>query len=86
MLNAERSKKILELLRKNKSMQNKDLIKELYISEATLRRDLTQMEQQGFLQRTHGGAILRETLTVESSLNFRTQAQIKEKNVLHKQL
>lgn len=79
MLNAERSKKILELLRKNKSMQNKDLIKELYISEATLRRDLTQMERQGFLQRTHGGAILRETLTVESSLNFRTQAQIKEK-------
>ena len=70
MLNAERSKKILELLRKNKSMHNKDLLAELFISEATLRRDLTQLEQQGFLQRTHGGAILRETLHVESSLSF----------------
>jgi len=75
----DRNKKILDLLRKNKTMANKDFLKELYVSEATLRRDLTKLEKQGFIQRTHGGAVLKETLTVESSLSFRTQAQIKEK-------
>lgn len=79
MLNNERKHKILELLQKNKSVSNKDLLKVLFVSEATLRRDLTKMEQQGYLQRTHGGAILLESLTVESPLMFRTQAQIKEK-------
>ena len=61
-------------------MSNAELLKVLFVSEATLRRDLTKMEQQGYLQRTHGGVILQESLTVESPLTIRTQAQIKEKN------
>ena len=84
LLNNERNHKILALLQKNKSVSNKDLLKVLFVSEATLRRDLTKMEQQGYLRRTHGGAILLESLTVESPLMFRTQAQIKEKKELHK--
>lgn len=79
MLNNERKNKIMELLQKNKTISNKQLLDTLFISEATLRRDLTKMEQQGYLQRTHGGAILQESLTVESPLTLRIQAFIKEK-------
>ena len=50
MLNSERKNKILELLQKHKSMSNHDLLKVLFVSEATLRRDLTKMEQQGYLR------------------------------------
>ena len=34
-----------------------ELAKELFFSEMTIRRDLKMMEKEGFLKRTHGGAV-----------------------------
>jgi DeoR family transcriptional regulator, carbon catabolite repression regulator len=79
MLINERQRKILEILKKEKSVSTKNLMQRLYISESTLRRYLTQMEKQGIIHRTHGHAILIESSSLESSLQVRMQTQVKEK-------
>ncbi len=41
-----------------------DLIKQLQLSPTTLRRDLTEIEQQGLLKRVHGGVKLQKSYEV----------------------
>lgn len=65
MLPGQRHYRILELLMKNKSISVKTLCDELEASEATIRRDLTVLESEGKLERTHGGAMLRYFSTID---------------------
>ena len=58
MLPGERRNRILELLIVNRAITVKELCDSLEASEATVRRDLTIMEEEGKLERTHGGAVL----------------------------
>jgi DeoR/GlpR family transcriptional regulator of sugar metabolism len=51
-----RHKEILDILEENGSVSIKILTKRLYVSEATVRRDLAELERSGSLKRTHGGA------------------------------
>ena len=37
------------------------LSEKLEVSQATIRQDLTQLENKGFLKRVHGGAIFNDT-------------------------
>lgn len=55
----DREEDILKLLSYNESTSIKELSKKLFISEPTVRRDLTSMEQKGKVIRTHGGVILK---------------------------
>ena len=57
MFTEERRGKILELLEKEGRVLAKDLADEFGLSIDSIRRDLTIMEEQGLLKRTHGGAI-----------------------------
>lgn len=54
---AERRSHILELLKKDKRVDVSALAERLGASPETIRRDLNEMEAEGFLVRTHGGAI-----------------------------
>ncbi|QDU33900.1 HTH-type transcriptional repressor GlcR [Poriferisphaera corsica] len=57
MLIVERQQKLLDLLRRNKTMQLDDLAAQLDVSSSTVRRDLESLEKEGHLQRTRAGAI-----------------------------
>lgn len=57
MILNERQNNILKLLKQNNSMSVKNLAGKLFVSEMTVRRDLKEMEQSGYLRRYHGGAI-----------------------------
>lgn len=57
MFAEERRQKILALLHQDKRVIAKDLAERFEISIDSIRRDLTIMEEQGLLQKTHGGAI-----------------------------
>lgn len=52
----ERQYKIVEFMKKNKSASVRRLSKEFFVSEMTVRRDLTELERQGYLARYNGGA------------------------------
>ncbi len=53
-----REQQILDALRGQEIVQVADLATILDVSEATIRRDLTAMEDRGLLSRVHGGATL----------------------------
>lgn len=79
MLTHERHKKIVDYINEKHSVSNKDLLDMLFISEATLRRDLSTLELKGLITRTHGGASMKEAANIESSIMIRSQKNIKEK-------
>lgn len=58
MLPDQRRKKLLDILRLEGGADVTKLSSQLEVSPATVRRDLQYLESQGFLSRTHGGAVL----------------------------
>lgn len=75
----ERYDEIKLYLAENKSATVKELALKLYVSAATVRRDLTEMEKRGIVQRTHGGAILHQNTDDESAFVARVQKNQPEK-------
>ena len=57
MLNEERRREILELLRSDGRVLVRDLSKRFHTSLITIRKDLASLHHQGLLERTHGGAL-----------------------------
>lgn len=74
----ERQNKIISMLKETQSIQVKDLADRLFVSEATIRRDLTEMNRLGLLERSHGGAILSENAE-EISIFIRMSKNAQEK-------
>ncbi len=60
ILPAQRRQRILEILRGELIIRGTRLSELLGVSEMTIRRDLDELERQGLVERTHGGAILRQ--------------------------
>ncbi len=54
---AERHARILQLLKEKGVVRVDELSRDLEVSVITVRRDLASMENDGLLERTHGGAI-----------------------------
>ncbi len=52
-----RKEKILRKINKYKRVQVKELSNEFDVSDVTIRRDLGELEESGYLLRTHGGAV-----------------------------
>src|SRR5215470_15644910 len=52
-----RSEQILQELLRDGEVAVDKLAEQLKVSEATIRRDLTELERQGLLLRSHGGAV-----------------------------
>lgn len=58
VLGIERRQLILEKLRRDQKVFVADLSDSLQVTQETIRRDLEKLENQGLLQRSHGGAVL----------------------------
>lgn len=84
MFMEERRARILELLKNRKRITVSNLSKELKVSEVTIRRDLAELEEQGLLIRTHGGAMLKEGRSFEPSLEDKEIAFQQEKKMIGK--
>lgn len=85
MFAPERRKMILDKLIAQKRVTVKELSKITKVSEATLRTDLTKMEEEGLLKRTHGGAILEEHSDNDISFSVREQKNRAEKTAIAKE-
>lgn len=82
MTNLERQNKILEIIKTDGFAKVNTLAKKIYVSEATIRRDLIFMEQTGRIKKIYGGAVAIEPRI--SSPLLRYNAQRIEKNVIAK--
>lgn len=57
MLSEERKQKILDYINTNHAVTATDLMEKFHASEATIRRDLTEMDKKGLISKVHGGAV-----------------------------
>jgi len=79
LIPAQRRERIQEYLALHKIARTVDLCNILDASEATVRRDLEWLEQDGILERTHGGAILSQRMIFEPEYRQRAQHHPEEK-------
>ena len=82
MLQLERQQDLLRLLQEKKSMTVKELCAALFASPATVRRDLSVLEQAGLLTRSFGGAVLNEIFPDQQPLAVRSAEHVAEKKRL----
>lgn len=56
-MSEERLQKILRLIENNRTISAKELESQLYVSSATIRRDLAELSRRGLIVRSHGKAM-----------------------------
>lgn len=79
MLRVERHTGIIEALRSTGSVTVGDLSRAYSVSEETIRRDLSELEAQGVLVRTHGGAYIQGSMHPEIPFWLRRQVNVESK-------
>jgi DeoR family fructose operon transcriptional repressor len=84
MFAAERKNKIIAKLKSNNRVKVADLSAEYGVSEATIRRDLQELEDSGLLRRTHGGAVLLEHTKFEPTFTEKEAKYLPEKQKIGK--
>lgn len=75
----ERRERILAMLAKQKRVTIAELSKTFNLGEATIRRDLNEMEARGLILRTHGGAIPADNAAEEVAFKVRENRNKDEK-------
>lgn len=82
MFSSERFKLIADYLKEHNRATVDELGKVLYVSPATVRRDLAEMSKLGLIQRTHGGAVFLDASNeVNIFVRIEKNANDKEKTV-----
>lgn len=84
MLAAERKMRIVDYVRQNRIASVAALAREFQVHEATIRRDLAEIEQEGLLKRTHGGVIVDQGANSEPPFTEREHEQLEQKRRIGK--
>lgn len=79
MLAIERRNEILEKLQLEKRVVVSELSQHYKVTEETIRRDLEKLENDGFVIKSYGGAVLNEHSVLELPFNIRKNQNIVEK-------
>ena len=82
MIPAERRKQILSLLETRHYLSVEELAKTLYVSLPTIRRDLRDLEAEGAINRTHGGASWSMGGSYVAPFDLREKSQTNEKSTV----
>ena len=77
--NFERQRELARMIERTGRLSIAQICVHFGISEATARRDLAALSEQGFIQRVHGGAILARQATPEEPILRRSHQQETEK-------
>lgn len=78
----DRLEQLIELLSERKEITTKELMERFNVSGATIRNDLTKLESENRIRRTHGGAVyLEQSTSMKSFESFtsRSHTKVKEK-------
>ncbi len=78
----ERREFILRLLNEQYMVKVTDLSHDLFVSEATIRRDLEKLEKRGHLKRVYGGAVQVGSIDTEAPITVRRQLNAAAKETI----
>lgn len=73
----KRRNEIFNIVSKKPKVTVKELANILDVSEVTIRKDLSSLEEEGLLKRTHGGAVQMSSNSIEKRMLFRKEEKIK---------
>ena len=79
MAHIPRHDEILKSISRLRNISVQDLTERTGVSEVTIRKDLTILEEMGLVVRTHGGAQLAEDISSRSDLESRRADHVSEK-------
>ena len=79
MFEEERKISILNKIQSDGKVSVSVLARKYNVSESTIRRDLTSLENSGFIKRTHGGAILQGAANKDYFYNEKKNFYLSEK-------
>jgi len=82
MFAEERLEKIIDILYKDGKVVVKDLSKQFGISQDAIRKDLKVLEKKGFIERTYGGAILKNQIPRLTRVEERLKEDVEEKRIV----
>lgn len=82
MLPEERRRTIVDTVREADGCSVSELAGELDVSEATIRRDLRELADEGLLERSHGGAVPVRTVATEPSYSERDVTKNESKRAI----
>lgn len=82
MKSEHRRSKIIELLEHKGSVLVDDLAQEFAVSQVTIRKDLSELEERGLLHRTHGGATYAHKSLFNPSFREKINLQRAEKQAI----
>lgn len=75
----KRRDQIIQKIKKEGSVKVDDLSKEFEVSSVTIRNDLDFFEEKGLIHRTYGGALLRNNVYNDPSLEEKRKINVAEK-------
>jgi DeoR family fructose operon transcriptional repressor len=84
MLKIERQNKIVDLLKKNEFMTLEECAELLGSSVSTVRRDFQELDNQGLVERVHGGAKILSSRIIEPSIVDKLEVNKEEKEKIAK--
>lgn len=84
MFMEERLEKILDLIKENNKVFVKDLSKQFNVTESMIRKDLNNLQKEGLVERTYGGAILPRGIAENSTMDKRLEKDTKIKEIIAK--
>lgn len=84
MILEKRLEIILDTLNKEEAVSNKILTERLGVSESTLRRDLSYLQDMGKIRRVHGGAVLNNVAAREINFTDNQKTSLAEKSQIGK--
>jgi len=82
MFTEERRTRILELIRQRKKLTVHELCRALQVSPATVRGDLRDLDREGLLVRTHGGALEKSRASFEQISSKRSTENLDAKRAI----
>jgi DeoR/GlpR family transcriptional regulator of sugar metabolism len=71
LIKEERLQRILQVIQKDGHATAGDLARNFGVSEITIRRDLNELDERGFVHRAHGGAIISTSAVIEPPIIHR---------------
>lgn len=80
----ERLEKIAQLLRERHVVRVQELCRIMGVSPATVRRDLTDMEERGVIRKVHGGAVSANPRMAEPLFDDKAAVRAEEKQAIAK--
>lgn len=83
MLSEERKKMICDYVNRESAVTVQELMKVFDTSEATIRRDLTELNRKGLLVKVHGGAVaLQNQITTDYNVSEREMVNREDKIII----